>query len=250
MNQDEEAFILELLDDPIKFCSVLQIVTKGIDGEANIVELVPTSEQVAIIQALLCKVSTFILKPRQIGATTIILAFLFWLAFTASTPLVIVLMALNEKQEKFAQNYILHRNATEAAKSAGYSSESAYNQGYRLLQSEEIKERIYELEQELETNVDVVSELEQQYTFAKNNGHTNSAIKALELLSRVRGAKSENNIDISEEGIEANIIECLKILGKKKVNELIKKCDFTLPLKLNKEQHQQHQEKTKQEHQE
>ena len=58
------------------------------------------------------------------------------------------------------------------------------------------------------------------------------------------------NIDISEEGIEANIIECLKILGKKKVNELIKKCDFTLPLKLNKEQHQQHQEKTEQEHQE
>ena len=28
-------------------------------------------------------------------------------------------MALNEKQEKFAQNYILHRNATEAAKAAG-----------------------------------------------------------------------------------------------------------------------------------
>ncbi len=100
MNQDEEAFILELLDDPIKFCSVLQIVTKGIDGEANIVELVPTSEQVAIIQALLCKVSTFILKPRQIGATTIILAFLFWLAFTASTPLVIVLMAHKEKPAK------------------------------------------------------------------------------------------------------------------------------------------------------
>tara|TARA_R110001583_G_scaffold55315_1_gene168273 strand:- start:273 stop:752 length:480 start_codon:yes stop_codon:yes gene_type:complete len=159
-------------------------------------------------------------------------------------------MALNEKQEKFAQNYILHRNATEAAKSAGYSSESAYNQGYRLLQSDEVKERIHELEQELETNVDVVSELEQQYTYAKNNGHTNSAIKALELLSRVRGAKSENNIDISEEGIEANIVDCLKILGKKKVNELIKKCDFTLPLKLNKEQHQQHQEKTEQEHQE
>ena len=77
---------------------------------------------------------------------------------------------LNEKQEKFAQNYILHRNATEAAKSAGYSSESAYNQGYRLLQNEEIKERIEDLEKELTTDVDVVSELEQQYTYAKNNG--------------------------------------------------------------------------------
>jgi len=159
-------------------------------------------------------------------------------------------MALNEKQEKFAQNYILHRNATEAAKSAGYSAESAYNQGYRLLQSDEVKERIYELEQELETNVDVVSELEQQYTYAKNNGHTNSAIKALELLSRVRGAKSENDIDISEEGIEANIIECLNILGKKKVENIISKCNFNKQLKLNKEEHQQHQEKIEEELQE
>ena len=38
---------------------------------------------------------------------------------------------LNEKQEKFAQAYVLHRNATEAAKAAGYASESAYNQGDR-----------------------------------------------------------------------------------------------------------------------
>ena len=159
-------------------------------------------------------------------------------------------MALNEKQEKFAQNYILHRNATEAAKSAGYSAESAYNQGYRLLQSDEVKERIHELEQELETNVDVVSELEQQYTYAKNNGHTNSAIKALELLSRVRGAKSDNDIDISEEGIEANIIECLNILGKKKVESILSKCDFTLQLKLDTEQNQQHQEKISEELQE
>jgi phage terminase small subunit len=159
-------------------------------------------------------------------------------------------MALNEKQEKFAQNYILHRNATEAAKSAGYSAESAYNQGYRLLQSDEVKERIYELEQELETNVDVVSELEQQYTMAKNNGHGNVAIKALELLSRVRGAKSDNDIDISEEGIEANIIECLYILGKKKVENIISRCNFNQQIESNIEQHPQHQEKISQEHQE
>ena len=40
---------------------------------------------------------------------------------------------LNEKQEKFAQAYIIHRNATEAAKAAGYSDRSAANQGYRLI---------------------------------------------------------------------------------------------------------------------
>jgi hypothetical protein len=159
-------------------------------------------------------------------------------------------MSLNEKQEKFAQNYILHRNATEAAKAAGYAKESAYNQGYRLAQNEEVQERINELEQSLETNVDVITEIEKQYEFAKANGHTNSAIKALELLSRVRGNKNEKEIDMSPEGLESNIVESLQILGKKKVIELVDRCDFTSPIELNKEQNQQHQEKILQEHQE
>ena len=75
-------------------------------------------------------------------------------------------MALNDKQEKFAQAYILHRNATEAAKTAGYAASSAYNQGYRNLQNGEIKERIEELENTLETSVDVITEIEKQYEFA------------------------------------------------------------------------------------
>ena len=135
-------------------------------------------------------------------------------------------MSLNEKQERFAQSYILHRNATEAAKTAGYAEKSAYNQGYRNLQIEEIRDRIEELENNLETNVDVISEIETQYTYAKINGHTNSAIKALELLSRVRGAKSDKALDISPEGLEANIVETLQMLGKKKVMEFVKKCKF------------------------
>ena len=135
-------------------------------------------------------------------------------------------MALNDKQEKFAQSYILHRNATEAARAAGYSKASAYNQGYRLLQNDEVKERIEDLEKELTTDVDVVTEIENQYTFAKANGHTNSAIKALELLSRVRGSKSNKELEMTAEELESNIIESLKILGKEKVTELIKKCDF------------------------
>ena len=133
---------------------------------------------------------------------------------------------LTDKQERFAQAYVLHRNATEAAKAAGYAARSAYNQGYRMLKNDEIVERIADLENELETNIDVIDEIENQYTFAKNSGHTNSAIKALELLSRIRGANSDKNIDISKEGLEAAIIESLKILGKEKVDEIIKKCEF------------------------
>jgi len=133
---------------------------------------------------------------------------------------------LTDKQERFAQAYVLHRNATEAAKTAGYAARSAYNQGYRMLKNDEIVERISDLENELETNIDVIDEIENQYTFAKNNGHTNSAIKALELLSRIRGAKSGKDSDISKEGLETSIIEALQVLGKDKVNKLINKCNF------------------------
>jgi phage terminase small subunit len=133
---------------------------------------------------------------------------------------------LTDKQERFAQAYVLHRNATEAAKAAGYSARSAYNQGYRMLKNDEITERISDLENELETNIDVIDEIENQYTFAKNSGHTNSAIKALELLSRIRGAKSDKDSEISKESLETTIVESLKVLGKEKVVTLLKKCDF------------------------
>ena len=133
---------------------------------------------------------------------------------------------LNEKQEKFAQSYVLHNNATEAAKSAGYSAASAANQGYRLLQIDEIVERIRILENELETNVDVIEELESQYAFAKSNGHTNSAIKALELLSRVRGANSDINTNLDSETLEGAIIGCLNVLGEDVVLSMLSKCDF------------------------
>ena len=74
---------------------------------------------------------------------------------------------LNDKQELFVQHYILTRNATEAARSAGYSEKSAHNQGYRLLQDSEVQQRVYDAEQEMTTDVDVISELENQYSYAK-----------------------------------------------------------------------------------
>ena len=135
-------------------------------------------------------------------------------------------MGLNEKQEKFAQSYILHRNATEAAKAAGYAAGSAANQGYRLINNDEVAERVRELENELETNVDVIEEIENQYTFARANGHTNSALKALELLSRVRGNNSDMDTNLDEKSLEDGMVQCLNILGADKVLNMLNKCDF------------------------
>ena len=133
---------------------------------------------------------------------------------------------LNEKQEKFAQSYVLIHNATEAAKSAGYSTRSAYNQGYRLLQEIEVVERIEELSREMKTSVDVISEIEDQYAYAKAEGHTNSAIKALELLSRVRGNTADDSNRAGREELITLIVGCLQILGKEEVDKIVAKCVF------------------------
>ncbi|MAF44167.1 MAG: hypothetical protein CMI54_08435 [Parcubacteria group bacterium] len=135
------------------------------------------------------------------------------------------MVELNEKQEKFAQAYIVNRNATQAARAAGYAEASAYNQGYRLLQHPLVQERIEELEGELETSVDVIEEIESQYTFAKQQGNTNSAIKALELLSRIRGNKSDKE-DINHEDLRSRIVGFMEILGKEEIDSLVAKCKF------------------------
>jgi phage terminase small subunit len=131
-------------------------------------------------------------------------------------------MLLKEKHEKFCQNYILHRNATRAAKDAGYSQVSAHNTGSRLLQDTAIQERIEELTVNMTTSIDVVDEIENQYNVARTQGQTTSALKALELLSRIRG----NNIDADEitaDSLEEEIIKAMEIIGIEKVLELMTK---------------------------
>ena len=135
------------------------------------------------------------------------------------------MVELNDKQGKFAQAYIIHANATKAAIAAGYAEASAYNQGYRLLQNQLVQERIEELNSELETSVDVIDEIESQYTFAKQQGNTNSAIKALELLSRIRGNKSDKE-EVTHEELRNRLIHFMEILGKKEIETLVGRCKF------------------------
>lgn len=48
-------------------------------------------------------------------------------------------MALNEKQKRFADEYIIDLNATQAAIRAGYSQKTARSQGQRLLTKVDIQ---------------------------------------------------------------------------------------------------------------
>ena len=60
----------------------------------------------------------------------------------------------------------------------------------------------------------VISEIEKQYEYANANGHTNSAIKALELLSRIRGTQDEKEDTTDPVKLEQDLVDSAKIMGK------------------------------------
>lgn len=129
-------------------------------------------------------------------------------------------MQLKERQEKFCQSYLINRNATQSAIAAGYSEKSAHNQGWRLLQEPTIQRRLEELEQEYNTDVDVISELEKQYEAAKANNNGATALKALEILSRIRGNNAAEDLSEDIQGLEGKISASMKIIGKEKMYAL------------------------------
>ena len=74
--------INDILADPLLFISRLKIV----DKKGKLVYLKPSEEQIKIVEALHEGKDTIILKPRQIGSSTIICAYFFWCAYTSQDP--------------------------------------------------------------------------------------------------------------------------------------------------------------------
>ncbi len=66
---------------------------------------------------------------------------------------------LNVKQKRFAREYILDLNATQAAIRAGYSKRSAYSQGQRLLKHAEVGALIQEFQTQREERTEVTADM-------------------------------------------------------------------------------------------
>ena len=115
---------------------------------------------------------------------------------------------LSQRKAEFVQHYITTKNATESARRCGYSEKSAYNQGYRLMNDDEVQKMIaFELKESKERNLKDHDQLiDQLKDEALGNvaGHTGeSRLKALELLMKYYGMiddkqKLEVNMDSSE----------------------------------------------------
>lgn len=68
------------------------------------------------------------------------------------------LMALTEKQKKFANEYLKDLNATKAAERAGYAKKTAGSQGNRMLKNVEIKNEIEKKMKEREKRTEVTQD--------------------------------------------------------------------------------------------
>lgn len=79
----------EITSNPVKFISRLKIKNK----KGAIVFLHPNDEQTKIIEALEYGKDLIVAKPRQIGSTTIVAAYLFWKAYTSNQPITVALLS-------------------------------------------------------------------------------------------------------------------------------------------------------------
>lgn len=144
---------------------------------------------------------------------------------------------LTDKQELFCQNYVVHLNATKAARDAGYSKKTAGSQGHDLLKRPEIQSRIQHLQakrlQRTEIDQDKVLRQLARLAFSdiKDNFTREGGIVRVEDLShdasaaltglkvtkrRTAEVDSEGN-PIYEDVIEfkmADKIKSLELLGK------------------------------------
>lgn len=129
---------------------------------------------------------------------------------------------LNERQKKFVREFVKTNNATQAAKSAGYSEKTAYSIGQENLKKPEIKEAIEKEQKKNAEKYEYTIEncirefeklkkiaLERKNPLGTPNPDVSSAIKAQENIGKLCGFYIEKK-EIS--GLDQTPLE-IKILS-------------------------------------
>lgn len=98
------------------------------------------------------------------------------------------------KQQRFCDEYLIDCNATRAAIAAGYSKQTAYSQGQRLLKNVETKNYIAQKQEERSKQSLLTFEERQRILaeIAKDpNSNKSDRIKALDVYNKMTGAYVE-----------------------------------------------------------
>jgi len=142
-------------------------------------------------------------------------------------------MALNDRQQRFVNEYLIDLNATAAAKRAGYSEKTAHSQGPRLLENVEIQAELRKAREKSLNKLEITREniLQRAYTVPllyaemlelaqrddldedeelrlirlSNLIKGSDANKALEILNKMLGYNEPEKIDHTSKGEKITI---------------------------------------------
>ena len=111
---------------------------------------------------------------------------------------------LNEKQKRFAQEYLKDPNATQAAKRAGYSEKTAYSQGQRLLKHAEVAEAISKAVEKRAAKAEIdadglLKEVIDLYRDCRNSNDRAVARSTAELIGKLLGLLG-NKVEVEYSG--------------------------------------------------
>ncbi len=99
---------------------------------------------------------------------------------------------MNDKQRRFAEEYLIDSNATQAAIRAGYSAHTAKSQGQRLLTKADVAAAIQTAQVELRERTKVTvesisSQLRDAYDMAESNSRAGAMVQASMGLAKLHG---------------------------------------------------------------
>ncbi len=105
-------------------------------------------------------------------------------------------MALNAKQKLFVKHYLVNKNATQAAKAAGYSAHTAKSMGAENLTKPPIRDAIdrelYKTHEKLEITAERILARIAEFAFDKKHIRESDALKACELLGKNQKLFTDN----------------------------------------------------------
>lgn len=107
---------------------------------------------------------------------------------------------LTAKQIKFCESYILTRDIKQSSLNAGYSESYSKSKAYELLQNEEIKEKIKQLETDHNQNhfkklaIVANTELENILTGADTDS---TKLRAIELVYKLSGVIRDDKVSLN-----------------------------------------------------
>ena len=119
------------------------------------------------------------------------------------------LAPLNDRQERFCYEYVLHLNATKAAINAGYSEKTAYSIGSENLKKPEIQERIRYMQNNLaETaQLSALRVLKEHEKIAFNDEEkTADKQKSLDSINNMLGYNAPTKNEFTGDAININFI--------------------------------------------